>query len=375
MSPLPIRRSRRGRSEGSIYQRKDGLWVGCISLGTHAGRRTRRTVYGHTKGEAAEKLRQLQSRADAGQLPDADSMTLETWLRRWLALIAKSVEPGTLKPYTRHVELHIAPRIGGHKIQRLKPVDIESFFARLTHDGVSAAMVRKIATTLTVALNHAVRSRLIPSNPTRGVRRPKATKPNIAHYTPEQAAKLVEACRGERMGPLFVLLLDSAARPGEALALAWPDIDFDRSSISITKSLEDSGRVKATKTKKSVRRIDLTPATMAALHGHRKAMLAEGRDVRRGPVWVTTRGARVLPGDLSREHLAPILERAGLPSITAYGLRHTCATMLLAANVNPKIVSERLGHSSITLTMDTYSHCMPGMQRSATDALAAALGG
>ena len=376
MSPLPTpKRARRGRSEGSIYRRKDGLWVGCASLGVHGFKRIRRTVYGKTKAEAAEKLRHLQSSADAGQLPDAAGMTLETWLRRWLLLIAPTVERGTLKPYTRHVNLHIAPRIGGVRIQRLRPVDVETLFARLLADDVSPAMVRKIATTLSVAMNHAVRSQLIPSNPTQGVKRPKAVKPQIVVYTAAQAAALVKACKGERMGPLFALLLDSGARPGEAIALMWPDVDFERGQIHISKSLDDSGEPKQPKTAKSARTIDLTPATMAALNRHRAAMLAEGRNVRTGPVWLTVRGERVVPFDVSREHLAPILARAGLPPITAYGLRHTMATILLAANTNPKIVSERLGHSSITLTMDTYSHLLPGMSRGANDALAKALGG
>lgn len=369
-------RSRRGRAEGSVFERKDGLWVGSISLGVHAGKRQRRDVYGHTKAEALAKLRDLQQ--VAGQLPDSPSLTVGAWLERWLTLIESSVEPNTIIPYRRHVRLHLAPRIGGAKLLKFRPADVESLYARLLRDGMSGAMVRKVATTLSVAMNHAITSQLIPANPTRGVRRPKADKPDIQYLDGEQAATLALACEGERLGPLFLLLLDSGARPGEVLALTWRDVDFTAGRISITKSLEEIDgvqRVKKPKTASSIRQIKLTPHTVAVLNAHRKAMLAEGRNVRTGSVFVTRRG--VVPGitNLSRYSLRPILKRAGLPTITTYALRHTCATLLLLGGVSPKVVSERLGHSSIAITLDTYSHVLPGMQDAAVDVLGKALGG
>lgn len=374
--PLPERkRARRGRSEGSIYLRKDGLWVGCVSLGVHAGRRVRRTVYGHTKAEAAEELRKLQTRSDAGQLDDAGSITIEAWLERWLTLIESNIEPGSHEPYRIHARKHISPRIGGVRVQRLRPVDVESFYVRCLRDGVSASYVRKLGTTLSVAMNHAVRSQLIPSNPCRGVKRPRAEKHRIEVLDAAQVSALVAACKTDRLGPLFLLMLDSGVRPGEALALTWKDIDFAAGRISVTKALTSKGKIKRPKTERSNRTIDLTPATMTALHGHRKAMLAEGRDVRRGQVFVSGTGGAIIPNKLTRDYLRPLLVAAKLPAVGAYALRHTCATMLLAAGINPKIVSERLGHSSIAITLDTYSHVMPGMQRGAVDALAKALGG
>lgn len=366
-------RTRRGRNEGSVYQRKDGLWVGSVSLGVHSAKRIRRTVYGKTKVEAAEKLREVQSRYDAGRLPDAPSLTVEAWLERWLSLITGTVEPGTLSPYRTNCRKHIIPRIGGVKVAKLRAVDVESLFARLRKDGVSAALVRKIGTTLSVAMNHAVRSQLIPSNPCIGVKRPKAEPHKIEVLDAERVASLVDACRSMRLGPLYLLLLDSGMRPGEALALTWPDMDFTAKAVSITKALESTGRMKKPKTKQSRRTVALTPATVDALHQHRRTMLAEGRDVRKGPVFVSDRGGQILPNDITRGHLRPDMTAAGLAPCNAYALRHTCATLLLCAGVNPKIVSERLGHGSITMTLDTYSHVMPGMQSVATDALSKSL--
>lgn len=344
-----------------------------MSLGVHGGERNRRVVYGKSKSEAAEKLRELQSSTDAGQLPDAKTMTLETWLNQWLKLIEIAVEPTTHEQYRICVRKHIIPRVGGVRVQRFKPVDVEALFARLLRDGVSASSIRKIGTTLSIAMNHAVRSQLIPSNPTAGVRRPKVRRPKIVVLDAGQVTALVKACDGARLGALWLLLLDSGTRPGESLALKWPDIDFTAKRISITKNMANTGRPKAPKTERGRRTIELTAGTVDALHAHRKAMLAEGRDVRRGYVFVNERGGVILPNDVTRGHLRPFLAAAGLSGFGAYSLRHTCATLLLAANVNPKIVSERLGHASITMTLDVYQHVLPGMQSAATAVLGKAM--
>jgi integrase len=377
---MSTKRTRRGRSEGSVYRRGDGRWCGVVSLGVHGGKRIRRVVYGADKSEALGKLRDLQLRTDSGQLPDSAAVTVEVWLNRWLAIIKHSVQRGTLEPYTIHSHKHIIPRIGGVKIQRLRPADVEAFFSRLLSEGVSPGYVRKIGTTLSVALNHAVRSQLIPNNPSHGVRRPRADRHRIIVLDAAQVARFVKACETARIGPLFLLMLDSGIRPGEAGALTWKDIDFTANRVSITKSLEAGGEVKEPKTKQSRRTIDLTPGTMAALHGHRKAMLAQGRDVKRGVVFVgagrvDVDGRSIIPNEITRQYLRPLLAAAGLPKIGAYSLRHTCATLLLAGGVNPKIVSERLGHSSIAITLDTYSHVLPGMQQAAVDVLGRALKG
>jgi len=372
---LPKHRARRGRSEGSIYQRSDGRWVGSVSLGTHGGKRVRRVVYGETKAEAAAKLRAEQ--LGAGRLPDAHAVKLEEWLGRWLTNIQPTVEPATHGAYRRQVDGHIVPRIGGMKLRDIRLVDVEAFFSRCLSDRVSPAMVRKLGTTLSVAFNHAVRVGMLTLNPARGARRPIAKRPKIHVLTGEQAMKLVQAAKRERLGVLIVLILDAGCRPGEALALTWQDVDFAGERITIDKSLEEicgRFRVKAPKTASGRRTVDLTAGTMDALNRHRAAMLAEGRDVRKGPVFVGKRGGRIGLSLVRRDLLKPLCHSAGVPMTNLYSLRHTCATMLLAANINPKIVSERLGHGSVVITMDTYFHVLPGMQVGAVEAISAALG-
>jgi integrase len=174
---------------------------------------------------------------------------------------------------------------------------------------------------------------------------------------------------------LYLTALDSGAHPGELFALLWSDVDLEGRYIIITKSLEEINgvlRIKPTKTAKSRRRIDLSAKTAATLGEHRKAMLAEGHIA--GPVFCDTQGTYLRNSNLRRNSFVPILAKAKLPHIRLYDLRHTSATLLLLADVPVKVVSERLGHSSITLTLDTYSHVLPTMQRRAADLIGQFLG-
>jgi integrase len=248
--------------------------------------------------------------------------------------------------------------------------------ATLAAAGVSAALQRKVGTTLTIALNEAVRLDLLQGNAAEKVRKPKAAKPEIQPLDPDQAAALLEEARSDRLFPLYRTALDSGARPGELFALLWPDIDFDRGFMSITKSLEEINgilRVKETKNGKSWRRVDLSAETMSALTEHRKAMLAAG--FINGPVFCDTEGGYLRQSNLRKNSFKPILKRSSLPDVRLYDLRHTCATLLLLADNAAKVVSERLGHSSITLTLDTYSHVLPTMQKLAADLMGRLLGG
>jgi integrase len=164
-------------------------------------------------------------------------------------------------------------------------------------------------------------------------------------------------------------------RPGELFGLEWRDIDLDAGFLSVRRSLEEIDgqlRIKDAKTPKARRRIHLAAPTIAALHEHRRRMLAEGFVA--GPVFCDTKGGYLRNANVRQNSFKPILERAGLPSIRLYDLRHTCATMLLLADEPAKVVSERLGHSTITLTLDTYSHVLPTMQQRAAQKMGRILG-
>jgi integrase len=324
-----------------------------------------------------DKLGELQNKAGRGIDADAGSLTLAAWLTRWLEMVRPTVEPNTYNPYERHVRLHITPILGGIRLAKLRRGDVVNFYPALGRNGVSPALQRKVGTTLTIALNKAVDLELIPSNPATKVKKPKVDKPEMQVLDPEQVARFRAAAASDRLEALFVSALDSGARPGELFALLWSDVDFERGFISITRSLEDIEgilRVKDVKTGKGRRRIDLSQTTLAVLAEHRKSMLADGHYAPDRPVFCDTAGGYLRISNLRKNSFKPILARAGLPDIRLYDLRHTCATLLLLADTPAKVVSERLGHSSVTLTLDTYSHVLPTMQRRAADIMGRILG-
>jgi integrase len=368
-------RKRRGRGEGSIYKRGDGLWCASYSAGYDgAGKRRRKPVYGKCKSEVQEKLRRLQNDGPA-LMGKADRITVAGFLLRWLSLVKPTVEPNTYNPYKRHCDLHIAPVLGGVRLAKLEREDVEQFYVTLAVKGMSVAMRRKVGTTLCIALNRAVDMKLVQFNPAHGVRKPKAQKPDIKVFDPEQVSVFLKAAEEDRLFALYITAIDTGARPGELFALRWEDVNFDGAYLTITKSLEDiSGRrrVKEVKTKKGRRRIDISERTARVLQEHRRRMLAEGHIS--GPVFCDTIGGYLNITNLRKNSFVPILERAELPDLPLYSLRHTCATLLLLADVNPKVVSERLGHASIQLTLDTYSHVLPTMQKRAAEKMNRILG-
>lgn len=262
------------------------------------------------------------------------------------------------------------------KLSKLSILHVRELYATMSGDGVSAALQRKIGTTLTIALNQAVRMDVIPANPALGVKKPMASRPEMQVLTPEQVGLFLRAAKGDRLFAFYVLALDTGARPGEMFALTWADLNLDAGHVTITKSLEQIGdkqRIKEVKTQRARRRIDLSDQTIAALNDHRKRMLVEG--FIGGPVFCDTIGGYIRISSLHRNSFKPILATAGLADMRLYDFRHTSATLLLLADESPKVVSERLGHSGVALTLDTYSHVLPTMQKRAAQTMNRLLGG
>lgn len=386
-------RKRRGRSEGSIFQRADGTWTASISLGyDDKGKRKRRVVYGATKKEVQEKLRAVQNAAVSGQLADAGTLTVAQYLARWLENTAKPrVQPKTHLRYEQLVRLRINPALGGVKLTKVAPLHVEQLFASLERDGVSARGRQMVGTMLHTALRDAVRLRLIPFNPASEVAKPRPRKQEMQIYDADQVARFLDAAKADRLSAMYVLAVDSGMRQGELFALQWTDIDFTTGSLQVQRSLEEINgklRVKEPKSGRG-RRVELSRFTLDALHEHRKRMLAEGHTT--SPVFCDQEGGYLRKGNVLRRSFWKIIHRAnkaaekaaeqtGQPAVPLrrirfHDLRHTSATLLLLADVNVKIVSERLGHANIQLTLDTYSHVLPTMQKKAAEKMDGIFGG
>jgi integrase len=376
-------RKRRGRGEGSISQRPDGLWVARISLGYKDGnKRRRRVVYGKTKQEVQEKLRKLQDEAAAGLAVETDRLTLAAFLTTWLETVRQKVCRSTHRRYEQHVNGHLVPHLGAVQLRKLTAYHISQLYNDMEKKGASASERRKVGTALRMALKHAVRLRLVSHNPAADVPKPRAPKQEMHVLVPEQIPVFLKAAESDRLYALYVLALDGGMRQGEIFGLRWADVDIEAASVQVQRSLEEvAGRLelKDVKTAKGRRRVQLSPFTAVALHEHRKRMLVEGHAKGDSPVFCDTEGKWLRKSNFFRRSFQPLLDRVtkaleqsgqpGLPHVRFHDLRHTVASLLLLSGENPKVVSERLGHASIEVTLNTYSHVLPTMQQAAAEKL------
>ena len=361
-------RKRRGRGEGSIYQRKDGTWVANVSFGYRAnGRRIRKEVTGKTKKSVQEKLRAVMQQS--GQA-DVTKMKLAEHLAIWLKSKKRKLAPGTYANYERMIRLHIIPHIGHCVLAKLRPLHVSEMYTEIDEAGGSANIQREVGSVLFSAMSQAVKLRLIESNPCHDIDRPRVEKPEMKIFSREQVDTFFEYAKDDDLYPLYVTAIATAMRSGELYALYWKDINFETKSIHVQRSLEEIGghqRLKPPKSSHSNRRIELPKFAMDVLHSHRKKALTEG--LLDSPVFCDSNGGWLRRSNVARRSFHPLLKRAKLPRIRFHDLRHTAATLLLLQGVHPKIVSERLGHASIEITLNTYSHVLPSMQKAAAEKL------
>ncbi len=377
-------RKRRGRGEGAIIQRGDGRWAAELSLGVDAtGKRRRKTIYGTSKKDVAEKLRKLQAENDAGRLVETEQLTTGEYLKRWLASAASKVHAVTWERYRQLTELYLIPALGGVKLSKLAPLHIEQGFVQMAAGAndrkPASAWTRKMAGgVLTRALKHAVKLKLIPHNPAADVAKARPEVREMIFLTEPQARLLLDAAKSHRLYSLYTLALGSGMRQGELFGLQWPDIDFDKGTVEVKRALtwvKGHATFKEPKSKASRRTVVLPPFVLAALKDRRTAALKDGHIA--APVFCTKRGTPMVKSNFIRAIHAPLVKRANalgikraveaksdnpvqLPAgVRFHDLRHTHATCMIAAGHSVKAVSRRLGHADIGITLKTYAHVMP----------------
>jgi integrase len=364
---------------GQIISRGERVWLVRVYLGAGADGKRRyhnKTIHGNKK-DAQQYLNKVLLERDTTGFSEPSRELLVAYLERWLETVARQrVTAKTRQGYEYLITGYLNPGLGDVKLSTLKPMDITEFYNTLLARGLSANTVRHVHAVLRSALNQAVKWGLIYRNPADLVDLPKLQKKEIQVLTPAQAARFMEMTVYSKWKALFSLLLASGMRPGEALGLKWGDVDFERGRVHVQRALS---RTKAgwqlaePKTARSKRTVPLPAGVMKDLRGHKKDQAAarlKSADYKNYDlVFANEAGDPADLHNLVRRHFKPLLRDAGLPDITIYALRHTCATLLLTAGENPKVVSERLGHASVTMTLDTYSHVLPDMQQAATDKL------
>jgi integrase len=372
--------SKRGNGEGSVYKRKDGRWVGQYLVYTAGGPKYR-YLYGKTRADVSKKLTKAMADRDGGIVYDAGTMSVREYLNRWLKdSVRGTVRVSTVERHEINVRVHIVPVLG--KLKALAPANVRGLHREKLDAGLSPATVRKIHSTLHKALAQAVADGLLPRNAA-DVKAPRPAPKEMRPLSEDEARRLLDAAgkTGYAFEALYVLAITAGLRRGELLALRWDDADLKRGTLRVGRSLtREKGRylMGDTKTKKG-RRVNLTPRTVAALKAHRKRQLEErvryaGLHEDRGLIFSTQTGAIVSPENLIKRSFKPLLKRADLPEIRFHDLPHTCATTLLGRSVHPKLVQELLGHATVAMTLDTYSHYLPSMGDQAGGAMGEAFG-
>jgi integrase len=378
---------RRGNGEGTVTRRKDGRWEARYVTHTARGIK-RRTLYGRTRREVALKLAKAIADRGEGIVFDDENMTLGEYLDSWLrSSVHGTVRKSTFDRYEIAVRVHIKPALGRIKLKKLTPAQVQGFYRDELDAGAAPASVNKLHVVLHRALKQAVEWCMVPRNVTEVVRAPQPVPKEMRALSAEDADRLLQAARGDRLEALYVLAVHTGMRQGELLALKWQDVDLENSTLRVRRTLSKSkGRllVAEPKTRQSRRTILLTGAAVAALRAHLDRQLEEiqilGDDYRdEGYVFTSEAGTLINPSNLRRRSFASLLERAraswpGMPQIRFHDLRHTCATLLFSRDLHPKYVQELLGHARISITLDTYSHVIPGMGDHAARAMEEALG-
>lgn len=352
---------KRGWGEGSIYRRKDGRWVGQYEVGGK-----RRYIYGKTRKEVAGKLTRAMADRDAGMTFDAGSLRVGDYLDRWLDSLRDTLRRRTWIRHEEIVRLHLKPYLGGIKLDRVNPLQVQSLYRSKLDSGLSPRTVQIIHVTLYKALKQAVKWTLIPRNIAEFVEPPKVPRKEIIPLSKEQVKRLLEAAQGNKLEALYVLAVQTGMRSGELLGLRWKDVDLEGGIVQVRRSVFN-GHIEAPKSVKGNRSIKLTRTSIRALREHERTSKW---------VFCTNVGTTISVHNLHNRSWKPLLVRAALPHNRRFhDLRHTCATLLLSKGVHPKIVQEMLGHSSITITLDTYSHVLPNMQEKAVEAMEEILDG
>lgn len=369
---------------GSIIKRGKGTYLLRLSLGRdeQTGKRLYRTATFHgTKKEAEQALRDMVNRYEAGGVVSSDRVSLNAYLQEWLKVAKKnSVGERTFHNYSAHIERYVAKTIGRLPLAKVSVADVQGLYESLADQGLGAPTIKLVHTILNQAFKQAVRWRRMNYNPAADTERPRGKRKKVVRaMTKPQAAAFLKTAEMTDDSALFHVALISGMRPGEYLGLTWDCVDWDQERVRVEKSLVATpGKPRflgPPKTPESRRSISLPANVMDQLRDH----LAQQEQLRaiEGERWHDL--DLVFPNsvgnfrdlrNLSTRVFKQLLETAGLPhEFRLYDLRHTCATLLLQADENVKVVSERLGHATVQLTLDTYSHVLPTMQKRASDKL------
>lgn len=368
---------KRGQGDGSIYQRKDGLWVAAVTL---QGRKLYK--YTKTQKEARDWLKATKAQMDAGLTFAGSQVHVAEFMEYWLSTASTTIRPKTLKQYQQIAHDYICPNLGIAKLKDLRADQIQFLYNNLLEQGKSHRTVILVHAVIHRALVQALKLGLLGRNPADQVTIPKQVHTEMHTLDVEQAHALLQAVAGSVWEAAYYIAITTGLRQGELLGLKWSDLDWSTRQLHVQRQLQ---RIKGQgvvfpepKTKAGRRVIVLGNDTIEKLHRHEELQrwtqaVAGARWKDNNLIFPNTIGNPQDPADLVK-HFKALLRQVGLPDIRFHDLRHTAATLMLQQGIHPKIVQERLGHAQISMTLSTYSHVLPSMQNDAAEKMDDLLG-
>ncbi len=379
---------------GSIIRRGKTSWRLKFDVGRDlvtGERQTRVHTFRGTKKEAQAELTRLLGAADVGNYVDPSKLTVSEFLDRWdLDWASLNLSDKTRERYLELIRLNIRPHVGAENVQKLRPVHLTGLYAKLLREGrakgggLSPRTVSAVHKILHRVLGHAQQWGIVAQNVASVVDPPKVTASEIEILSAEQAGTVLRTLRGAAMYPIIMVALSTGMRRGEILALRWRDVDLDRATIRVERSLEETGmgknlRFKEPKTRHGRRNIALPSSLVAELRSHWRTQqelrlaLGRGKAAPDDLVFCTPDGGPRKPNSITREWSRVVVSKK-LPKVSFHALRHTHVSQLIASGMDVLTISRRIGHASPTITLGVYGHMFKNGDAQAAAVIEAAFG-
>lgn len=352
--------SRRPKGEGSLYYSdQHEKWIGQITLPTGK----KKTKYGKTQGEVKKWLLDQRKAIQDGNYTTNDTLTVEQFLAKYIEDVGNhTLSPRTLISYNYLIRKHIVPDLGNLRLSRLRPDHLQGLYTAKLKQGLSRRSVQYIHQFLHTALRVAYKWGLVVRNVAELAEPPASSRKTPVILTADQANKLLSAVKEDRLYPLYVCAVSLGIREGELLALTWDDVDLKNRTLRVSKQLQyipgQGLKIQPPKTNASIRTLPLPDVAYDAL-------LAAKSNTTGDLLFTTSKGTPFAPRNILR-HFHETLDEIDIPRMPFHNLRHSCASFHLAVGTNPRVVQALLGHSSVGITLSTYSHLLPGVKEDAT---------
>ncbi|MED4676802.1 site-specific integrase [Bacillus nitratireducens] len=362
---------------GSVKKdKKTGKYFYIVDIGIDplTGKRKQKKKRGFTsKKEAENALTKLLSEVHTGIYVEPSKLSYGEYLQDWFNTKKHSVGIQTAKVLKGYLNSRIIPSLGNIKLAKLTSLHMQNYVNSLRDEGLKRGTIEKIIKLIRNSLEHAIDLELITKNVAAKTKLPKGDKEELTVWNEQEVQLFLKATQDSRYSMVFHMALVTGMRQGELLGVRWKDVNLEKGHLTISQTLSHDGKtfLLGGKTKSSLRKILLPASTVAKLKKHRtfvlKEKLSQGEEYQYNDlVMCTPSGTPINPANVRRS-LNALIKKAAVPRIRFHDLRHTHATLLLAKGVNVKVISERLGHSNIKITLDTYSHVLPTMQEDAVN--------